>query len=664
MQRRAISSTLRKFLYLPFIMVLLTVFAESQQLAYGVVSAKYFWFYASMFLLIPAIPFLKPIKHINAADFFILLVSVSMLFISIISGTPFLKTKLIILLLLLVLYFQLRNFLEMFRSAEMLFTFVLVVTALAECLIGLSQLYGYSPSNHGLFRITGTFFNPGPYSGYIGMLFPMALYNALLFLKTENRLRKLMLWQSKKATNNMDAVLAPKGVAKRISVNYWFQNVGAFFNTFFSKPTVWTAYLFGVISLMTVLASLLALPAAMSRASWIGLAAGSIWVLYCYEPIRRATCSCFKSKTRRVWVVITVFFLLGGVGIGLYALRPASVDGRLMLWKNVLKTMVEHPLGVGLGKFGSAVGETQATYFASEKVTQSEIDRADVPFYAFNEYLQIGVESGVLTLALFLGMLILTLRKAYRKSRHGVFGALVSLSFFACFSYPFSVLPFLVVFIFLLAMCNMDGQKQESDSLSIVSTTRLMSLPTNWNTTPVTYLSMVIIACCLADRLPTYRAWQEWNSCKMLLGVELYKDASDELKPLYVSLNDNTDFLFDYSRALSAAGCYQESNRILSYSMHINSDPMLYNVYGKNCQALKNYEGAEKAFSKAYNIVPNRIYPLYLLSKFYAQTGKLDKARNIAKDVFNHKVIVPSRAIEEMKDSLRLMLILPVYKKH
>lgn len=48
-----------------------------------------------------------------------------------------------------------------------------------EAVWGLSQLYGYAVSNHSLYVLTGSFFNPGPYSGYLAMILPVCLYQWL-----------------------------------------------------------------------------------------------------------------------------------------------------------------------------------------------------------------------------------------------------------------------------------------------------------------------------------------------------------------------------------------------------------------------------------------------------------------------------------------------------
>jgi len=627
MKSYTVPNTLKWLMFVPFIVLLGTTFAHSFILANGVVSAKYFWFEASMALMIPVVFFLKPINRIYFSDWLVLLLVGSILIVSVLSGPPFASTKLILLVLLLLLYIFIRRLVTSFRAAEYLITLCLIGTALVECIVGLRQLYGFAPSNHELFKLTGTFFNPGPYGGYVGMLFPLALYHALLFSKKEARLRRI--------------------IAQQLLM---IQRV-------FSRPRIWWSYLLGCLSMVTVFVSLLVIPAAMSRAAWIGIAVGSSVVLLTYDPVRRAIKGYVNTPFKHILVTTVMVVIIGGTGVGIYAIKPDSADGRLLLWKNALQTIVEHPFGVGIGKLGHAVGETQAAYFAGSHATQAEIDRADVPFYTFNEYLQIGVESGVIALALFVGMLVVTLKNAFKEGQYGIAGALLSLSSFAFFSYPFSVLPFLVVLVFLLAMSNADGHnrpvmfnRNEASCRPFTSFKRSCSIFTS-------ILSAGLIIYCLVDRYPTYKAWRDWAGCKHLINAELYNDASEDMKTVYPYLNDQPDFLFDYALSLSKSGYYQESNHILQRCMSYSSDPMLYNILGKNCMAQHQYDQAEAAFKQAYNLVPNRVYPLYLLTKLYAEKGETHMVRETTEKVFNHTIIVPSNAIEEMKDSLKRLLM-------
>jgi tetratricopeptide (TPR) repeat protein len=56
----------------------------------------------------------------------------------------------------------------------------LIILGLYECVIGILQLIGTLPSGHILYPATGTFFNPGPYCGFIATLMPLAIHYILV----------------------------------------------------------------------------------------------------------------------------------------------------------------------------------------------------------------------------------------------------------------------------------------------------------------------------------------------------------------------------------------------------------------------------------------------------------------------------------------------------
>lgn len=612
------SLTIELIVIIPFVILMCTVFSSSHNLANGVVSAKYFWFYVSMGLMIPVAFIVSPIRRWFVVDGLFFLLGISIVVVALLSRSPFAKTKLILLVLLVLLYFLTRRLLSRYPAAESLFVFCLIATALAECVLGLRQLYGYAPSNHGLFKLTGTFFNPGPYSGYIGMIFPLSLHHVL----------------------QLSSKVAPLTTISGI----------------LQKPRVWVPFLLGVLSIFTVAASLLVLPAAMSRAAWVGVVVGSCFVLLMHEPVRIFFKRYIDTTRKKVLIALLFMLFISVSCVGVYALKPDSVQGRLLLWKQAVHTMVEHPFGVGLGKMGQALGATQAAYFAGDQATQTEINRADTPSFVFNEYLQIGVESGFLTVLLYLCMLSMSLRNAYKTKRYGISGAILSLSCFALFSYPFNVLPFLIVLVFLLAISNTIKEPQPVAGNCPIEIQGSPFIVRRLYRFIPSLLTVSLIIWCLIDRYPTYKAWRDWAGCKQLMSLELHGLVVDEMLPLYAALNDQPEFLFDYARSLSLSGSYQESNRVLQRSMSFSGDPMLYNIYGKNCQALHRYDQAEVAFKQAYNRMPNRLYPLFLLTKMYAEKGETNKAIETATLLFNHSVIVPSKAIEEMKDSLKHLL--------
>ena len=55
-------------------------------------------------------------------------------------------------------------------GVKMLVVWLLILAGAIEAIWGLLQVYGYEPSNHSLYALTGSFYNPGPYSGFLALM--------------------------------------------------------------------------------------------------------------------------------------------------------------------------------------------------------------------------------------------------------------------------------------------------------------------------------------------------------------------------------------------------------------------------------------------------------------------------------------------------------------
>ena len=65
---------------------------------------------------------------------------------------------------------------EICRVMPLVVTVLLVLLGGYEAFLGFRQLYGFSVSNHRLYALTGSFYNPGPYMGYLAMVLPVCVY--------------------------------------------------------------------------------------------------------------------------------------------------------------------------------------------------------------------------------------------------------------------------------------------------------------------------------------------------------------------------------------------------------------------------------------------------------------------------------------------------------
>jgi tetratricopeptide (TPR) repeat protein len=220
---------------------------------------------------------------------------------------------------------------------------------------------------------------------------------------------------------------------------------------------------------------------------------------------------------------------------------------------------------------------------------------------------------------IFMAIMGYSIYVGIRRRRIAATASLLALLIAATASYPFSVLPFLAVMVFLLARIHSttgNAVIPESRKPFI----RLFVHPIVWK-----LFGMALVGVCLYSRYPTYRAYKQWGRSQALYYAGSYESGTKAYAPLYPLLSDQLAFLFEYAQCLSKTQHYEESNRILKKAVRISCDPMLYNVTGKNRQALKQYAEAGQCFLKAAHIVPGRIYPWYLRPIFTWKRAKWRK---------------------------------------
>jgi len=444
--------------------------------------------------------------------------------------------------------------------------------------------------------MTGSFFNPGPYACYLAVIMPMSFYYALKFR-----------------------------ICYKVKFHFRYLSI----------------YLLWGISVLTVLSSILVLPAAMSRAAWIASVGGcGLVLLHFLYKSKKVKMFIISNRKKFALVVVGSILLIIAGCFGAYILKKDSADGRTFIWKNTIELIKQNPLGVGIGNFSGSYGPIQAAYFESGKGTAEEERVAGNPEYAFNEYLQVCAEQGIIVFLLFICIVGYSLYIGIKRKKIAATSSLLALLIAAGASYPFSVLPFLIVFVFLLALIH-NGEK----GVEIPKPVSVM----------LAFGGLIIVSICLYNRYPTYDAYKKWNKVKMLYSSG-NKEVAEQYRNIYPLLSDQIQFLFEYAQCLNKSEQYEESNAVLRKAVKISCDPMLYNVMGKNYQAMKQYTTAEQYFLKASFIVPNRIYPHYLMALMYVESGETDKAKAVASMVLTKEPKLRSTAVKEMRGEARKLL--------
>lgn len=496
---------------------------------------------------------------------------------------------------LLVLWFLMKYIFTQKTKLRLFFVGIMIIIGIIEAVLGILQLNGLLLSNHALFNVTGDFYNPGPFSGFLAVILPLCLWVILRFGGD-----KETRWQN---------------------VEFWISRLA------------WIG----------LLAIVIVLPAGMSRTAWIAAFVSCVWV-YLTQKVgwKKVKCALGKNHFYSILYLIGTIVVLIVVFIGIYHFKQASADGRFFMWKIVIRAILESPLsGVGLGGFRTAYSDTQAAYFASELRSNEEMMAAGCPDSGFNEFLQIALEQGIIGLLLFVSLLGYSLYKGVKIGEVGAAGGLLSLIVFSFASYPLQLVEFWIVFIVLLAMVN--GQLNQNTLVGGLSRKRSQLM----------FISILFLCSVyfMNQNRGYYNNYKKWFVVKKQNNNQMYDVAIEGYGELLDKMKHRPELLFETALCMNRKERYHEANKLLYDAMKLTNDPLVYYVAASNEQILGNYSKAEGLLLYVANMLPERIYPYYMLLKLYSVSGfvKRNELINTANIILIKEAKVPSKAVDEMK---------------
>lgn len=579
-------------------LLLCTVFAMNPYIEDGLLMGKFFWFHTTVFSLaifnFISVVWIKWYKRptFDWADGLVLLFALLTLLTYKWTLNPD-PEKLLFIGQCVILWFLLKTISSQWENFARLSFTVIIVVGIVEALCGVCQLYGLIESHHPQFKLVGTFYNPGPFSGYLAVILPLSVDLILQYRKTSLRGKQSYLY--------------------------------------------YAAWIYCVLAIIL-------LPAGMSRTAWIAALVSCGWVYWQrkveYKVIKSYIC---RFRLRVLIISIIGLGLVTSLVVGAYWLKKDSADGRLLLWKITEKIIMQHPwTGTGLGGFRSAYAETQMRYFSSGDATETEQKVAELPNFAFNDMMQIGAEQGIATMVIFASLVGFTIYRGYRNRQIGTVGSIISFAIFSMASYPLHFPEFwsLLIVLFMIA-----HYKHSKISVSCKQTKGVMA-----------FSFILVIACltCFYPAIQYYSHYKEWRLAKVLHNNGQYMQCDKLYRNLAEQLRHRPELLSEVALCESKNQQHTKANILLYRAMALCADPEYYYIAAQNEQKLGNYVQAERLLKQISQMLPNRIYPYYLLAKLYAcsEYRHPDKLEEMKRIVLTKKPKVMSTAIRQMREEV------------
>lgn len=562
---------------------------------------KYIPFFISVLLCVSSLFTAKNVNHFNLyftyTDFLVVGFIIYTCIHSYISEAES-SFKLINLILLGIMYLCLKMMFSIHRSYIKWICLLIIWGGIIECGWGFLQLYDFTHTYNKGYKITGSFFNPGPYAGYLVVIAPLALHYVLTLQKRLNSQLHKVLYYS---------------------------------------------------SILFLISIVLLIPATFSRASWIALLVGALYIVYIDTSIIKNIIVKLKRQSSvKKYLYVSLIALVLALCLFLFvSFKFGSATGRITIWMASLNYIFfdKGIWGAGLGHFPEAYGIAQSNFLAQYPLDSIHIRNSNFPEYCFNEFIQIAMELGLIGFILYVTTLICSVKSSIKSfNTKGLIGMLLSFLVFSSFSYPFSLLPFsILLFILLAALSAQTKQRSRIYFNSKFYAPKVLV---------ITCISIV----CIYSGYVKVEAIKEWNKIGNYpphIQLKIYKQS-------YNTLSDQYYFLRGYSNLLSSMNKHEDAILVLTKSKRYSCDPNLFTQVGLHYQYQGNYAAAELEFNKALELVPNRIYPLLLLAQLYEEQSDIEKMTKYAKQVIEKKPKFRNKLSKDLKE--RALQLLERYR--
>ncbi len=453
--------------------------------------------------------------------------------------------------------------------------------------IGVLQYFNIFRSLNTNFQTTGLFANPGPYAIFLSCLMPIALSEAL---KNKGKIKKrLCLW-------------------------------------------------------FVVLMTLFMIVISQSRTAWIALI---ISTTYLYGNNKKCLILFIKERLKfhhRVILLIFMALVVVGSSLFLINLKKESAIGRTFIWARTVELIHDNPIwGHGIDNFESEYNEKKSVFFSIESNVEDYKNYATPVSSAFNDYLHLWTEQGLLALLIHLTLVLLVLtgkpKQKNVKTWKTMFLVIVIASFF---SYPLQVLSLKVLFFLLAGLIS--GMCIEKKMFKI----------TNPYTIKLISIAILVASCFLVKyTVSKNRAYQQWKEAFICLKKGNSESVFSSYEALMPALSSDKFFIYNYGSELVLQGNMKDGIPMLEQCIKSINDEDVYLQLGNAYENSQNLSKAMAAYEKANLIAPYLMTPTYRLISLYYSTGREEEAINLAHKLLRFDVKIPSAQIDVMKNDIK-----------
>lgn len=476
---------------------------------------------------------------------------------------------------LVLLYFILRlKYLYYTHKLPNTFVILIQLRCVLELVILLFQYVSFLPSRNPYFEGTGTFHSPN----YLAIYLVIGLVSLVWFFGSKSLLLK------KKYLRN-------------------------------------TLIVYGIVLLVVVLAI-------HSRAAILALLFSVVYLIYVQFDFKIKVRTVSKRLKIAGSVLLLCTLFLGGYYA--YHSKKDSVAGRALIAKISMPEIFKKPVfGHGPFTFREGYNRAKSNYFTVAQRDWNEIKNATYVAHAFNDFLELLYEMGVVGL-LFLGLIMVLIFETKTKDHTIILARAIirSLVVVALFFAPSSNYDITVLGVFGLLVTN----RIPIDILVVKRNKNVL-------------LIFLLIFATLGVGYSGIRIGTRFRYTNTIDG----KIALEKKKAWLKILSDGGNSAIKAGMLVYKNGQIKEGLRLMELGTAKNRTPKNIFLLAKYHLKSKNYPRVEELLHDNIGNQPYRFAPRMELLKFYTRTKQNRKRCSIAHDVIQLPVKIPSPKIIEYK---------------
>lgn len=458
------------------------------------------------------------------------------------------------------------------RSLETKYLTILYASLLLggtmQAIIGVLQYLNLLEPYNFIFNTTGSFNNPGHFGGFLALSVLVSFY----------------MWREKKYSVTKGNKLFPFAL---------------FIQTF-------------------------ALILSNSRAAWLAVMV-PLFYLFVSNYFNR-------PFYKRWYIKFSFFILIFGILTSLYFYKKSSADVRLLTWRSSLLMIKDTPVfGHGIGSYAANYMPYQARYL-DKHVGGNEAIIADNNMIAFNEFIHLACEQGIVGLFLFTSLIIGAFANK-NKTDHWLVArlGLTALFVFALFSYPASIFPIKVCFPVFLGILAKDRKP-----LIVFALKKTMSV-----------LVIGIICFGIFMNAHTYKIYHD--AYTSLNNGEYTSDPSRD----YYCMRHNKNFLYLLSEQYLRHDLINASLQAKKQLLDVAPTSSLLCDLGMLYLYRHELDPARECFQHAKRMTPNHVSPTYGLLLVNKEEGNREECERLSTEILSMPVRVVNNVVLKARKDAR-----------